>query len=91
LEWKSALVAFAVVFFAELGDKTQLSTMTIAAKSASPWMVFLGSATALVLSSLLGVVFGEVITKVISPRMLNFWAGLMFIGIGAWMLFGRQS
>lgn len=91
MDWKSALVAFGLIFFAELGDKTQLSTMTIAARSTSPWMVFVGSALALVLSSLLGVLFGEAITRIVPPRVMSFWSGMMFIGIGAWMVYHRKG
>ena len=51
---KSIGIAFLVVFLAELGDKTQLSTMLLASKSSSIWYTFIGSALALVLSSFWG-------------------------------------
>ena len=65
LMWKNVITAFLLVFLAELGDKTQLSTMLLASKSKSIWYTFIGAATALVTSSLLGVLAGSVISKYI--------------------------
>ena len=48
------LSTFLTVFIAELGDKTQLATLTISGTSNRPLAVFLGSSCALVLASLLG-------------------------------------
>ena len=48
------LSTFLTVFIAELGDKTQLATLTISGTSNKPFAVFLGSSLALVFASLLG-------------------------------------
>ena len=48
------LSTFLTVFIAELGDKTQLATLTISGTSNKPLAVFLGSSSALVFASLLG-------------------------------------
>ena len=63
--WRTIFSTFILVFLAELGDKTQLSTMLLASKSNSIWHVFIGSACALVLSSILGVLAGSTIHKYI--------------------------
>ena len=47
------LSTFLTVFIAELGDKTQLATLTISGTSNKPLAVFLGSSSALVFASLL--------------------------------------
>ena len=86
---RTALVAFGLVFVSELGDKTQLTTMMLAAQSRAPLAVFLGGAGALVFSSLLAVVFGEAITRLIPPAMIRTGAAAAFIGLGALMLLGR--
>ena len=53
------LVIFATVFFAELGDKTQLATVLYAADSQqSRWLIFFAAAGALVLSTAIAVVAG---------------------------------
>ncbi len=89
MEWKTFLTTFGLVFLAELGDKTQLATMLIATQSKSLASVFLGSAGALVLSALLGVLFGAVLTKYISPQLLQGGAGVAFVLIGFLLIFGK--
>lgn len=85
------VTTFAAVFLAELGDKTQLATLTFAGSSGSRWAVFLGSAGALVCTSALAVVAGEAVSRVISPALLKRLAGVMFLGIGAWVLVTNRS
>ncbi|MCS6782120.1 MAG: TMEM165/GDT1 family protein [Gloeomargarita sp. SKYBB_i_bin120] len=83
MDWRVFLVVFSTVFFAELGDKTQLATVLFAAeRTASKWLVFSGAALALVLTSGLGVLFGESLTHVVHPKFLHYLAGAGFIVIG---------
>ena len=77
---------FLTIFLAEIGDKTQLSTLLMSAQSHSPWVVFLGSATALVMTSLLGVVLGSWIASRLSPKTIEKAAGIMLLLISL-MLF----
>jgi Ca2+/H+ antiporter, TMEM165/GDT1 family len=77
---------FLMIFLAELGDKTQLSTFAFAAESKSPLSVFLGAALALVCTSFLGVVLGGVLGKFVPERIMKFAAALVFLGFGAWTL-----
>ncbi|MGL5034941.1 MAG: TMEM165/GDT1 family protein [Microcystaceae cyanobacterium] len=72
---------FLTIFFAEMGDKTQLSTLLISAESRSPWVVFAGSALALVATSLLGVSIGYWIARRLSPKILNFSVALLLLFI----------
>jgi putative Ca2+/H+ antiporter (TMEM165/GDT1 family) len=87
MDLKALGVIFATVFVAELGDKTQLATVLFAAdREVSPWLVFFGASTALVLSAALGVLLGSALAKAVDPRHLSIAAGIGFIAIGAWTL-----
>ena len=78
---------FATIFVAELGDKTQLATLLYASGAQNPKLtVFLGAATALVLTSALGVVAGSFISQHASAKLLSWVAGLGFMAIGVWTL-----
>jgi putative Ca2+/H+ antiporter (TMEM165/GDT1 family) len=88
MEWKLFATVFASIFIAELADKTQMVTLLFAAdKAVSKWVVFLGSASALVLASAIGVVAGSLLSQVINVRTMSIVAGLGFILIGAWTLY----
>ncbi len=83
---------FVTVFFAELGDKTQLATLLFAADpQVSRVGVFCASAGARALSSLLAVLIGGQLSTVVSPKVLKLVAGMGFVVIGGWMLFEVQS
>jgi Ca2+/H+ antiporter, TMEM165/GDT1 family len=87
--WKTIGTAFLMVFLAELGDKTQLSTMLLSSKSNSIWYVFIGSASALVLSSLIGVLAGATLHKYIPPSYIQIGSGVVFVIIGFLLVFGK--
>jgi len=88
MEWKLFLTVFASIFIAEMADKTQLVTLLFAAdKAVSKWVVFLGSASALVLASAIGVLAGTLLSHVVNVRMMSIIAGSGFILIGAWTLY----
>lgn len=91
MNWKLMLTTFATVFLAELGDKTQLATLSFAASGSSRLSVFVGSAVALVCTSAIAVVFGEALARVVSPRTLQKLAGVAFVLIGAWVLFRGEA
>lgn len=84
---KTFLIIFASVFLAELGDKTQLATVLFASdKASNKWFVFLAAASALVLTSAIGVLAGESIARYVDGKRLAQAAGLGFIAIGIWTL-----
>jgi putative Ca2+/H+ antiporter (TMEM165/GDT1 family) len=89
---KTLLPIFVSVFLAELGDKTQLATLLFATdENLSRVGVFVAASAALVLSTLLAVVFGELIGRVVSPAVLQMVAAFGFIAIGVWMLFSGRA
>ncbi len=89
MDWKLALTAFATLFLAELGDKTQLAAIGLTANTGKPLPVFIGAATALVSITLLAVVFGESATKLVPASYLHKGAGVLFLLIGVLMLWGK--
>ena len=91
MDWKLTATTFGTVFLAELGDKTQLATLTFASSGSSRWAVFLGSAGALVTSAALAVLAGEEISKFISPRTLQRLAGVAFFILGGLMLWNTRG
>lgn len=86
---KIILTTFLIVFFAELGDKTQIQTMLLASQSKSIWPVFIGSSLALVLSSLIGVYAATYLHRLINPHYLQHASGIIFIIIGILTLMGK--
>lgn len=83
---------FISVFIAELGDKTQLATMMFASQDPlNKWYVFIASSAALTCSSFIAVILGSQISQWLEPKYLQLVAGLGFIGIGIWTLWGLTS
>tara|TARA_Y100000994_G_scaffold45945_1_gene36101 strand:+ start:698 stop:1009 length:312 start_codon:yes stop_codon:yes gene_type:complete len=76
------LSTFITIFIAELGDKTQLATLTISGTSNKPLAVFLGSSTALVFASLLGALAGGSISNYVPEIILKSIASITFFIIG---------
>ena len=91
MDYKLILTTFGLVFLAELGDKTQLAAFCLSANCDSKLSVFLGSASALVVTSLLAVVFGGVIARHIPPQYIKIGAGVFFIIVGLWTVFAPAS
>lgn len=85
---RTILTTFALVFLAELGDKTQLAVLAMASRD-SPWGVFIGAGAALLASTVLAVVLGCTLPRLLptsSTRILHYIAGGLFIIVGAWTI-----
>ena len=76
------LSTFLTIFIAELGDKTQLATLTISGTSNKPFAVFLGSSTALIFARLLGALAGGSISNYFPEIILKSIASITFFIIG---------
>lgn len=81
------LTAFVMILLAELGDKTQLVTMSLAAQYNKPVPVFVGSTIALWAVSLLGIFLGCQIMRFIPLPWIHRGAGCLFLLFGAIILF----
>jgi len=89
MDWKIFGTAFITLFLAELGDKTQLAVITMTASTESKISIFLGASAALVVVTILGVVFGGVLSQYVPTEWLQRIVASAFIVIGLLMLFGK--
>ena len=70
---------FVTVFLAEMGDKTQLTTITLSSTTNQPLAVFVGSSIALILATLLGALAGGSIANLIPAFLLKLVSGIVFL------------
>ena len=83
------ITTFITVFLAEMGDKTQLTTITLSSTTNKPLAVFIGSSIALILATLLGALAGGSIARLIPDFFLKLLAAIVFLYIGGTLL--KQS
>jgi putative Ca2+/H+ antiporter (TMEM165/GDT1 family) len=82
---------FVAIFLAEMGDKTQLATLSVASSATSSrWIVFAASALALVSTSAIAVLAGELVGKNVSPVWIKRAAGTMFLVLGSIYLYSAR-
>ncbi len=86
MEWRLFFSTFALIFLAELGDKTQLASMAASAGTKAPWSVFLGAASALVLSTLLAVLVGSFLQRTVPQHWVKGVAAVLFLVFGVILL-----
>jgi putative Ca2+/H+ antiporter (TMEM165/GDT1 family) len=86
MDSKLFLATFASIFLAELGDKTQLATLSLSAGSPSRMTVFFASSLALVATSAIAVLGGEALARVIPPNLIQRAAGVLFVMMGVVLL-----
>jgi putative Ca2+/H+ antiporter (TMEM165/GDT1 family) len=90
MDWKLFGTTFAAIFLAEMGDKTQLATLS-AASAGSRWVVFAAAALALVATTAIAVALGEGLTRIVPPVWIKRAAGALFIVLGVLYIWGAQS
>ncbi|MDI1431335.1 TMEM165/GDT1 family protein [Polyangium sorediatum] len=91
MDWKLFASTFAAIFLAEMGDKTQIATLSLAGSSSSRWVVFAASALALVSTSAVAVLLGEVVSRHVPPVWVKRAAGLVFVVLGVIYLVGAKE
>jgi len=80
------LVATGVVALAEMGDKTQLLALLLAARFRKPWPIVAGIFAATVINHALAGAVGNWITHWLGPDILRWILGGSFIAMAIWML-----
>ena len=81
---KLMVSTFALIFLAELGDKTQLAALASSAGSRHPWSVYVGASAALLLSTLIAVALGNTFNRFAADyqHIVRGVAGALFIVMG---------
>ena len=82
---------FVTVFLAEMGDKTQLTTITLSSTTNKPLAVFIGSSLALISATLLGALAGGSIANLIPDYLLKLISGIVFLILGINLLFQNKK
>lgn len=77
--WSVFGSTFITIFLAEIGDKTQIATLLMSAESHTPWVVFAGAASALVATSLIGVLVGRWLSNRFSAKALERATGILLL------------
>ena len=80
------LVSAGIVALAEMGDKTQLLSLLLAARFRRPWPIVLGILIATTANHALAGALGEWITTVIGRDVLRWALGASFIAMASWIL-----
>lgn len=82
---------FVTVFLAEMGDKTQLTTITLSSTTNKPLAVFIGSSLAFISATLLGALAGGSISNLIPAFLLKLLSGIVFLVIGINLLLQSKT
>lgn len=80
------LVSIGIVALAEIGDKTQLLTLVLAARYRKPWPIVAGIFFATLVNHGIAGAVGAWLTKAVGPDAMRWILGISFIAMAAWML-----
>lgn len=84
---KAYLMIFLITFIAEMGDKTQISTLLFSSnKEINRWGILAAASCALTLATFFAVIIGSELDRFVSARTIKLISGIGFIGIGIWTL-----
>src|SRR3954468_16650414 len=79
-------VSTGIVALAEMGDKTQLLSLVLAARFRKPWPVVAGIFVATLVNHGLAGAAGAWLTTVLGPQVLRWILGASFLAMAAWMM-----
>ena len=82
------LISTSVVALAEMGDKTQLLALVLAARFRKPWPIVLGIFVATIINHALAGAVGAWITSYLGESALQWILGISFVAMAVWMLLG---
>ncbi len=79
-------ISTGIVALAEMGDKTQLLALILAARFRKPWPIVLGILVATIANHALAGAAGAWVTTLLGPDVLRWVLGASFIAMAVWML-----
>ncbi|MFN7645150.1 MAG: TMEM165/GDT1 family protein [Burkholderiales bacterium] len=80
------LVSTGIVALAEMGDKTQLLSLLLAARFRRPWPIVLGILVATLANHAFAGLVGAWVQRMLGPDVLRWILGVSFLAMAAWML-----
>jgi putative Ca2+/H+ antiporter (TMEM165/GDT1 family) len=80
------LISTGIVALAEMGDKTQLLALVLAARFRKPWPIVLGILVATIANHAMAGALGAWVNTLISPQTMRWILGVSFIAMAVWML-----
>ena len=80
------LVSTGIVGLAEMGDKTQLLALVLAARFRKPWPIVFGILVATIANHAMAGALGAWVTTFLGPQTLRWILGVSFIAMAVWML-----
>jgi putative Ca2+/H+ antiporter (TMEM165/GDT1 family) len=83
---EALILSTIAVAIAEIGDKTQLLSLLLAARFRRPWPICLGIFAATLLNHAVAAAFGRLAAQWVSPTLLQWIVGASFVAIAAWTL-----
>ncbi|MDP2924064.1 MAG: TMEM165/GDT1 family protein [Candidatus Omnitrophota bacterium] len=82
-------MTFGTIFLAELFDKTELAVLSLAAKEKNKLPIFLGAMAAFFIATLLAIIFGDLLSKFIDPKLMRYLSASIFFAAGLLILLGK--
>lgn len=79
-------VSVGVVALAEIGDKTQLLALVLAAKFRKPWPIIAGIFVATLANHFIAGAVGVWLTSALGPEAMRWILGISFLAMAVWML-----
>lgn len=85
---KDFLLIVWTIFLLEFADKTQLAAISFATRM-NPVVVYLGVILGLSIATVVSVAIGKAIGMALPARFIKLVAGILFIIVGIWTIFGK--
>lgn len=88
---RAFLIPLASVALAEIGDKTQLLSLVLAAKFRKPWPICAGILVATLVNHAIAAEVGAWLAHWLTPQVQRWLIGLSFLAVAVWALFPDKN